>query len=147
VKTLLPLTLLAFAPVAADKPAPKTPDKERIQGTWGIVALEEDGKEKKREVEELKKRKYIIKGDSITDSTEPGSVATFKLDPDKKPAALDVEVEILGKFVFYCVYDFVDDDTLRICHTKDLSERPKKLTSKGGQRVVTLKREGKRPKQ
>jgi uncharacterized protein (TIGR03067 family) len=146
VKTLLPLTVLAFAPVAADKPAPKRPDKERIQGTWVVVAWEEDGEENKRKVEERKKHKYTIKGASITESTLLGHVGKIKLDPDKKPAALDVEATIFEQKVnYYFVYEFVDDDTLRICSKPYGLERPKELTSKGGQYVFTLKRERKRP--
>jgi uncharacterized protein (TIGR03067 family) len=154
---LLPLALLAFAPLAADKPAPKKPDKDRIQGTWVYVALEEGGKDVTREkVEELKKKKLTFKGDSCTFAgsafgpqvlmLKRDPVVTFKLDPDKKPAALDLEVNIYKKGVLLCVYEFVNDDTLRICAKKpDGEERPKELTSKGGQAVITLKRERKRP--
>jgi uncharacterized protein (TIGR03067 family) len=156
VKMLLPLALLAFATVAADKPAPKRPDKDRIQGTWALVAWEEDGKKESREEFEaragFRNVKITFKGDSCpcTYSQGAGEVVlemTFKLDPDKKPAALDLEVNLgLGppshnEFV----YEFVDDDTLRICRGKKQEVRPKELTSKGGQFVATLKRERKRP--
>ena len=115
-KKLLPFVLLAFASVAAGESAPKKTDKERIQGVWVVNAVEVDGKEVKGEaIEAFKKGKVTFKGDSYIHSMAPKRVLTFRLDPDKKPAALDLEVSDPAKAVFLFLYDFVDDNTLRLC--------------------------------
>src|SRR5262245_17952961 len=130
-KQMLPLVLLAFASLAADKPDMKKQDKERIQGTWTVATLEVDGKEVKGETfEAFKKGKLTFKGDSYIHSMAPDRVLTFRLDPDKKPAALDVEVTTPAKAVFRYLYEFVDDDTLRLCSGKEADVRPKEFTSK-----------------
>jgi uncharacterized protein (TIGR03067 family) len=151
VKTLLSLTLVVFVSLALadDKADPKKSDKERLQGTWVVAALETDCKEVKGETfEAFKKGKVTFKGDSFTHSMAPDSVVKFTLDPDKKPLALDLEVTDPAKAVFRYLYEFVDDDTIRLCSSgKDGAARPKEFTSKDGQVIVTYKREGKRPKQ
>jgi uncharacterized protein (TIGR03067 family) len=151
VKRLLSLTLVVFVSpaLADDKADSKKSDKERLQGTWAVAALEADGKEVKGETfEAFKKGKVTFKGDSYSHSLAPDRVVTIALDADKKPAALDLEVTGLAKAVFRYLYEFVDDDTLRLCSSaKDAAARPKDFTSKGGQVIVTYKREGKRPKQ
>lgn len=144
-KKLLPLVLLAFAAVAADKSVQKT-DKERIQGTWVVTALEVDGKEEKgKAFEAFKKGKVTFKGDSFIHSLAPERMSAFRLDPDKKPAALDLEVTDPAKATFRFLYEFVDDNTLRLCSsTKDAALRPKEFTSKGAQVITTYKREVKK---
>ncbi len=145
---VLPLILVVFVSLADDRASPKKSDKERLQGTWAVAALESDGKEVKGETfEAVKKGKVTFKGDSYIHSLAPDRVVTFTLEPHKKPATLDLEVTEPAKAVFRYVYEFVDDDTLRLCWSaKDAAARPKEFTSKGGQVIITYKREGKKPK-
>ncbi len=103
-KFLLPLAVLAVALVAADnkpadkaddKPVQKKTDKELIQGTWDLVTVEADGAEVKDGpvVENLKGMKLTFKDNAVSNSKVPDDKATFALDPDKKPAELDIVVK------------------------------------------------------
>ncbi len=114
--------------------------------SWAVVTVEKDGKELTGEkAEAFKKVKLTFKGDALTHSAAPDQVAKFKLDPEKKPAALDLEVTEPAKAVFRYLYE-LDGDTLRLCSWSKADERPKEFTSKGGQVVITYKREGKKEK-
>jgi uncharacterized protein (TIGR03067 family) len=138
------LVLMAVAFLANEKPRD---DKALIQGTWGIVAMEADGKEVKGEMfEAAKKGKMTFKGDSFMQSMMPERVLPFKLDASKKPATLDIEVKVPAEVTFRYLYEFVDEDTLRLCSGKQSDVRPTEFTSKGGQFLLTLKREGKKEK-
>src|SRR5260370_41774223 len=104
-KHLLPITLLAVALVAADKPAAdkateKKTDKERIQGTWVFEALECDGEPVKQGglYNHVKDQKWTFKdGGAATTSNDPDDKATYTMDAAKKPATLDYEVKDKNK--------------------------------------------------
>jgi uncharacterized protein (TIGR03067 family) len=85
-------------------------DLKALQGTWGVVSLEIDGKAvpADKAPKELK-----ITGKMLTGI---GSVEmTITIDATKKPKWLDMGLKIKDKEVsFLCIYD-VENDELKIC--------------------------------
>jgi uncharacterized protein (TIGR03067 family) len=145
-KHLLPVALLTVALVAADKPAAdEKTDKERIQGTWSVTGVEAKGAAVKEGdlFNQLKDMKLTFKDDAVINSKHPDDKATFKIDPDKKPATLDVDIKGRPDDAMRLLYEFTDDNTLRVCGSKKESERPKEFGSMDDQIVITLKREKK----
>jgi uncharacterized protein (TIGR03067 family) len=144
---LLPLALLAVA--LAPAPEKTKTDKERIQGAWVITAIEAEGKELKEGpiYENLKDLKLTFKDDSVTNSKSPTDKATFNLDPDKKPPALNLVVKGANDQVqenLQMLYE-LKDDSLRLCAVPmPNADRPKEFTSKGGQIILSFKREEKK---
>ena len=76
-------TQLVAQPAAAQA---KT-DKERLQGEWQIAkAMRGDQELNDKEVEKMKKEKFIFEGDTVTTRFP----CDYKLDPAKKPAHIDL---------------------------------------------------------
>jgi uncharacterized protein (TIGR03067 family) len=149
-KMLLPLALAAVALVAADKPAAdkadaKKSDKDRIVGTWVVSGVEAKGEAVKSGdlFDQVKDMKLTFKDDgTVINSKHADDKATYQLDPDKKPATLDVDINA-GKNTMHMLYQFKDDNTLQLCGSKNEQQRPKEFGSKDDQIVLTLTREKK----
>jgi uncharacterized protein (TIGR03067 family) len=133
------LTVPQMRPSSDEAPAvPPASDVERIQGTWAVISLEEDGKQKPRKVVVAMsftgdRVKVIREGDE-----QEGS---FRLAPTKNPKAIDLLIEMLGTPGIYTL----EDDRLTICLNLDEhGKRPKKFatdTKTYGLRLMTLKRQ------
>ncbi len=129
----------------ADAGKSKT-DKERLQGTWKMVAGEVQGREATED--ELRRGHLVIKGDKLTTVRPDGTSteADYQLDPEKKPKTIDVipqegpENE-RGK-TFRGIY-LLDGDTLKLCMNGPEMERPTEFKTAEGTRLMlfTLKRE------
>ncbi len=115
---------------------------EKFRGTWKYTSMEQDG----RPVPEAQYRaaRLTIKGDRFTfalgDSTSHG---TFKVDPAKKPKAIDItftDGPDKGKTI-QGVYE-VTGDTYKVCLGSKANDRPKELASKAdtGHVLAVLKR-------
>jgi uncharacterized protein (TIGR03067 family) len=135
------LLLVAVALLGAEnKDDASKADLAKMQGTWQITTVEEDGK--KVPAEKLAKAELIIKDDTYTLKVgdEPRA-GTFTLDATKTPKAIDRT----GKDgpnkdkTFPGIYE-VDDNTLRVCFAQPGKDRPTKLTSEGGLQLMILKR-------
>ena len=127
----------------ADKPKE---DKDSILGTWRAVSQEEQG-ESKNDVEDhrliLSGGEFAIKkGDQILYKGK------FKIDPSKKPKAIDMEItesaeeDHDGKTALG-IYA-LEGDTLKWCvNEPGETERPKEFSAPPGTRLmfVTFKRE------
>ena len=147
-KKLWPLALLAVVLVAADKPAAdKKSDKDRFQGAWVVTGVEAKGEAVKdgETFNQLKDMKLTFKDDAVINSKHPKDEATFKIDADKKPATIDVNIKGREGDSMRMLYEFKDDTTLRLCGSKKETERPKEFGSKEDQLVITLKREDNKP--
>jgi uncharacterized protein (TIGR03067 family) len=117
-------------------------DQEAFQGTWVAVSGEQDGKPVPPE--EVKKMKLVVKGNRYTftagEETEEG---TFKLDPAKKPKAVDVMPTTgrdKGKTVLG-IYE-MEGDTHKSCFAPAGKERPTEFAGKpgSGNSLFVLKR-------
>jgi uncharacterized protein (TIGR03067 family) len=118
-------------------------DRDGIQGTWKIVALEADGKQAPAEI--VAALKLVFKGDSLTFTPgEPGfSNYNYKLDPTTTPARFDMthadgpKQGESDKGIYS-----LEGNHLRICFGK-ANTRPKGFTTTAGSGVgmYTLERE------
>ena len=131
---ILPVSCLC---AAADEA--KT-DQEAVQGKWRIVSFIFNGQPMAEDT--YKDLRLEIKGDKYL-ITEGGATAsrTFKLDPTKKPKAMDVTYDDgpnKGK-TNHAIYA-LEGDILTICrHQHPEMERPKDFTAKAGSDRALIK--------
>jgi RNA polymerase sigma factor (sigma-70 family) len=121
-------------------------DKEKIQGTWQAVKMESEGREATED--EVKKGKFVIKGDKLTTVRPDGftSESDITIDPAQRPKTIDLVPQTgpdteKGK-TFRGIYK-LDGDTLILCMNGPEMERPKEFKTEAGTQVmlITLKRE------
>jgi uncharacterized protein (TIGR03067 family) len=138
---LVAVLLVAAAPVPREDEAKK--EVEKLQGTWKVVSIEEGGKV----ASEKGNRTVTFDKDTLTLSQDGEAVlkGTFKLDPSKKPKAIDVTITQgkgadKGK-VLQGIYE-LDKDSLKWC-TSDPGgkERPGEFSTKVGSKIVLFKLE------
>ena len=131
---VLAVGLLA-APAAKDDAT-----KDKIEGTWVVVAHTRNGKAN----EEIKDDKVTFKDGTITiKSKNKDETATYKVDASKKPKEIDI-TDPEGKTLMG-IYT-VEGDKLKICLCKpDGNKRPTEFSAKAGsaQMLLELKREKK----
>jgi uncharacterized protein (TIGR03067 family) len=131
--------LTAVLVFAAPAPAEEKKDEEKIQGTWTVVSRETDGK--KTPDAELKALKVAIKDGTLTiDDGKKKEKVSYKLDPSKKPKAIELTTES-GKETTPGIYE-LDGDGLKLCWSEKVAGRPTEFASKAGsgQSVIVLKR-------
>ena len=123
-------------------------EAEKLQGTWQITELIGNGK--KFPEEGTKGMKITFTGDKmkiVRSAEDEGRSFTFKVDPTKKPKAIDTTAQD-GNFkgeTVQGIYE-LDGDTLKLClPNRPGADRPAKLESTEGSNLglLTLKREKK----
>ena len=133
--------------IGADEPTPKETALKRefmrLQGTWQIESLEEDGK--KIAAAELKERTLFFGKDTFLFKREDNTlqIGMLKLDPSKTLKTVNATImrgpqkgdTMLGIYA-------LDGDKLRICFHMPGEERPKEFTapSDSGRVFMTCKR-------
>lgn len=136
--TLLVVNGLLFG-VAATADDAKN-EQEAIQGKWVVVSFVFDGKSRSKD--DYKDLHLEIKGDKylITQSGETAS-RTLKLDPAKKPKAMDITYDDgpnKGN-ANHAIY-VLEGDCLTICrHQQPERERPKEFASESGSERAIIK--------
>ncbi len=100
----------------------KKEDQDKIQGKWKFESGLQGGKPLPEDV--TKSSTIVFEGNKIkmtrtVDGKEESHEMTFKLDPSKKPKAIDVDM--MGK-PGLGIYS-LDGDTLKICHGEQGDER------------------------
>jgi uncharacterized protein (TIGR03067 family) len=131
---------------AADKGDAKK-DQEALQWAWKIVSSETGGTDR---TEEAKDHLLVFKGDTfaLKKGDEVGLKGTFKLDPSKKPRAIDMTITEGGREgekgkVLHGIYE-LGKGTLKWCTSEPGgTDRPKEFSTKEGvnHMLVTLKKE------
>jgi uncharacterized protein (TIGR03067 family) len=125
--------------VAQEEAAKK--DLESLQGVWQFVSMEGGDP---LPPEKLKELKLTIKGNKASHPASEGKTeeATIKLDPSKKPKAIDFTPQtgpdkgktLLGIYA-------IDGDTLKICGAKVGGDRPTEFKESKDVSLIVLKRE------
>ncbi len=127
----LAVGLLVAADDKKDDPAIKA-EKEKLKGTWMAQSDECNGDKAPEEM--LKKTKLTITDDkAILNEDVRDRVATYTIDPSKKPAVLDLtptEGREKGK-VIKAIYT-LDGDTLKIAVAVGGPDRPTEFEAKRG---------------
>lgn len=113
----LVLALACSASRGADEAVEK--ELKRFQGDWQMVAVTKDGGTVG--ADKLKGKVWSFKGDKLVPLYDKEDAATIKIDPSKKPAALDI-TDKNGEKV-EGIYSFTGEDKLTICGRTD-SKRP-----------------------
>jgi uncharacterized protein (TIGR03067 family) len=90
---------------------------KQLQGSWTVVKIEEKGKSVPEEAIKKVDMKLVVKGDKYSQVVQGTALeeGTLKLDPSKKPAAMDLTItsgKDKGK-TQRGIYE-LKDDTLRI---------------------------------
>jgi uncharacterized protein (TIGR03067 family) len=126
--------LLIPALVWADAKDDAKAELKKFAGTWKVLSVEADGK--KIPDEEREKARLIFDGENVTFKEFGGKddKKTFKIDPSKKPATIDIEGPAGEKEGVKGIYKF-EDGKLTIC-ASDKGERPTEF--KAGDKVVLL---------
>ncbi len=93
-------------------------EQKRIQGEWELVSLERDGTKASEKVVKSFRRK--IDGNKYTVTIQKGGdtqtvTGTFRLDPTKKPKAIDVRTMVNGEEKMVLGIYELKGDTQRIC--------------------------------
>jgi len=107
-------------------------DQKKLDGTWVLVSGDTDGVKVAEPV--IKSSKLVFKGDEHTVTV--GDVVmkgTQKLDPSKKPAAIDI-MDTDGPFkgkTLLGIYE-LSDDTFKVCIASPGKDRPKEFSTKDG---------------
>ena len=105
---------------------------KKLEGTWGMVSGEAKGE--KLPESTIKSAKLTIVGDKHTVKVgEDTIIGTHKLDPTKKPKAIDAmdtEGPFKGKTTFG-IYK-VEKGVFTVCFAPPGKDRPKEFTTKSG---------------
>src|SRR5262249_47022751 len=116
-------------------------DQDKMQGVWETTAMEVNGQDMHANGVRLK---FSFKGNKITvdgdeEIKKDYGAFSFKLDPDKKPKAIDMTVTAGERkdTVIEGIYEF-KGDALRICSKLDAKERPKEFKSPEGENIVLM---------
>jgi uncharacterized protein (TIGR03067 family) len=134
-KTRALMILAAGLFLAADDPKKDDAKKDldALQGKWTCVSGEVGGKPTAEE--DTKGVEFTVKDDTYTVKKpgDPEEKGTIKLDPTKKPKAIDFKIlegNDKGKSQSG-VYE-LEGDTLKLCLALPGKERPKELSTKEG---------------
>jgi uncharacterized protein (TIGR03067 family) len=127
---LLVVVVAASVAVADDEKVEK--EKKKFAGTWKLASGEVGGKAVADE--HVKKSKITFDGDTVTVTTphqseDPIKAKVKHLGPSKKPAEMDWERDNgpgKGKTMM-AIYEWVDEDTYRICFDPSGKTRPKEF--------------------
>jgi uncharacterized protein (TIGR03067 family) len=114
------VALVSVASASKDETPKK--DVEAIQGTWSVFSIEEAGKEPPK----LEGLEMTFTADKVRFNLPAGGgrPQSYKLDPSKKPKALDLDK-------VPAIYE-LDGDNLKICVGEAGQERPAAFTTKSG---------------
>jgi RNA polymerase sigma-70 factor (ECF subfamily) len=113
-------------------------DKEKLQGTWGIVSLETDGQDLTVKLNDIK---FIFAGDDVAVKGGKELKGTFKLTASVTPRQIDIVPTDNKDRTMEGIYEFKGDE-LKLCLC-DGKPRPTEFTTQAESRrlLVVLKRE------
>jgi uncharacterized protein (TIGR03067 family) len=129
--------LICGLTLAANVGAEEKSAQKKIQGKWKIESALHGGKAMPDEM--TKSAILVIDGNKMkitmtANGKEQTVEMTFKLDPSKKPGAIDVDIDGKPGLGIYSL----DGDTLKICHGEGDDPRPTEFASKEGTRSALI---------
>jgi uncharacterized protein (TIGR03067 family) len=138
--TVLVVVLWVAIPAWSDDDAKK--ELKKFEGVWTTVSSELDGTSLNELTKDLK---FTIKGDTVAIEGNEAilkaySKGTFKVDPDTKPKSIDFTVgggDNKGNVV-EGIYEFTNEDELKMCAKLVGKERPAKFETKEGTSTLLL---------
>src|SRR5439155_25095046 len=130
--------LLVTSTVRADEKE----ELKKLQGTWQMTSAELGGRKWPDELVKVTKMALVDEKYTVTVGEQPDK-GTFKLDPNAKPAAMDIigtDGPNKGK-TFPAIYE-LSGDMLKVCYALEGKDRPTKFETKMGTALflVTYKR-------
>jgi uncharacterized protein (TIGR03067 family) len=134
--------LVAFGFANADEAKQQA---EKFAGTWGAVSYVQDGQgEGEKIAPQESPVRWVFKGDKVTflaDVEAASAKGSFKLDPSKKPKAIDIVFPAApgdkkGQTVLG-IYE-LDGDTLKLCYDPDGAKRPAEFKSMAGSKLILV---------
>jgi uncharacterized protein (TIGR03067 family) len=133
-RSCVTLGLICVLAISADVRAGEKTDVDKIQGKWQCVAGQRGGMamsadDAKMIVVTFTKDKMSM--DRNGQQLEMG----YKLDPTKKPKAMDVDLPNGKKGTGIYV---LEGDTLKVCHGEEGDPRPTEFVSKQGTKVTVI---------
>jgi uncharacterized protein (TIGR03067 family) len=128
--SLVPVAALLLAADIPDESLVKQ-DLKKLEGTWKCISLEVGGKKLPDEKLKETNLRLVVKGDKwIIKSANLESEVSYKIDPTKKPKAIDTK-HPKGK-TNLGIYE-LEGDRLKFCDAGHADrERPKEFTSEAG---------------
>lgn len=108
-------------------------DHDKINGRWRVESSHRDGQASQArigDIDTFEKNKVTMQSKEIAKPIE----AEFKLDPAKKPAEIDVVINVDGSGLRWSGIYKLEGDALTICWTQNEKQetRPTDFTSKQG---------------
>jgi uncharacterized protein (TIGR03067 family) len=131
------LAVAVVSGLAVAEDAKREKEKKKFAGTWTMASGEVDGKAVADE--HVKQSKITFTEDTVTvvtphQSKEPIKAKVKRLDPSKKPAEMDWVRDSgpgAGKAMM-AIYEWIDDDSYRVCFDPAGKERPREFKTKEG---------------
>jgi RNA polymerase sigma factor (sigma-70 family) len=121
---------------AKDAEKPKA-DKDGLQGTWVPMSAEQDGKQVPEEVLKDKNFEMVFTADKVNLPVKGEQVASYKINPDKKPKEIDLlvgEEKTARKGIYR-----LEEDTLTLCVPEAAgAERPTEFATKEGTKHILI---------
>jgi len=115
--------------------------KDKLKGTWTIVAMDEGGQ--KAAADRIKDWALTFEGDKVTFKQGTRTkMGTFKMDAAAKPATLDITPSDPNDRPMRMIVETEGDDLKIAGPLQEGGQRPKGFDDKGI-RIITLKREKK----
>jgi len=133
----------AFLPSHGPEEDPAGKDLNKLQGTWVIEAITQEGKDTPETLREIKR--YTIKGDqwrvSFKGAEKPLFELRIKMDPRSKPKTIDYIGQKTDTVIMRAIYE-LEGDTLKVCFPVGAGDRPKEFKSEAGSKsgIILYKR-------
>ena len=123
-------TAVAWSLVAADDPAQR--ERQKHQGTWGLISEEFEGKPVP--IEKRPEMSLTVQGEKALFTSNGKERSAFvEFDPTKEPRTYDL-LRDDGFVSLRAIYAWDGDDTIKTCAADDQGDRPAAFKTGPGSR-------------